>query len=205
MTIPFAPEPADPSSGAPEPVDPFSDLDALRVSPDTGLSVAKVLISVPVRKPRKDEFFRVHPDDDFTMDAYTAERESDTDREVYLVFPGYAEAVYEVARHTRLFTCVNKRGNPFIWPAKLPLEGSSLGKQWTDSALKVAEQARTCWVRMAGNRDAGAYELFIARGDLGEPKWPEGKTFRDLLRLAFEDRIIDRVDHPLIRELRGEL
>ena len=46
------------------------------------------------------------------------------------------------------------------------------------------------------------WDLFSAL--LEEPKWPD-KTFRELLRIAFEGRIIDRPDHPLIRELNGDL
>ena len=43
-----------------------------------------------------------------------------------------------------------------------------------------------------------------AQGNLDEPKWPD-KSFGELLRIAFENRIIDRADHPVIRELNGEL
>jgi hypothetical protein len=61
-------------------------------------------------------------------------------------------------------------------------------------------------VRMLGNRDLGAYEPIRARGELGDPVWPAGKTFRDLLKLAFPpDRYIDTPHHPVIRELAGEL
>jgi hypothetical protein len=55
------------------------------------------------------------------------------------------------------------------------------------------------------NSDLGGYELFRAKGDLGEPKWPEGKTFRDLIEIAFRQHLIDREDHPVIRELAGEM
>ena len=35
----------------------------------------------------------------------------------------------------------------------------------------------------------GAYDRIIAHGDLGEPKWPD-KTFAELLKIAFRDRVI---------------
>ena len=38
---------------------------------------------------------------------------------------------------------------------------------------------------MAGNRHAGAYEMYKARGDLGEPQWPD-TTLRELLKLALQ-------------------
>lgn len=49
----------------------------------------------------------------------------------------------------------------------------------------------------------GSYDMFVARGDLGEPQWPD-KSFRDLLATAFGDYLIDREDHEVIRELNGE-
>jgi hypothetical protein len=48
------------------------------------------------------------------------------------------------------------------------------------------------------------YDLFEASGDLAEPVWPE-MTFRDLLELAFRDRRIDSINHPILKSLRGEI
>jgi hypothetical protein len=53
--------------------------------------------------------------------------------------------------------------------------------------------------------DLGAYGMFKARGDLGEPEWPD-KSLSELLRLAFKgDRLIDSLNHPVLRELAGEM
>ena len=57
---------------------------------------------------------------------------------------------------------------------------------------------------MFGDRDLGGYALFRAKGDLGEPQWPD-KSFRDLIELAFRSHLIDRPDHEVVRELAGEL
>jgi hypothetical protein len=48
----------------------------------------------------------------------------------------------------------------------------------------------------------GAYRFYEAEGVLSEPLWPE-KTLSELLEIGFKDRIIDSVDHPVIRRLRG--
>jgi hypothetical protein len=48
----------------------------------------------------------------------------------------------------------------------------------------------------------GAYDVLIATGQLGDPEWPTA-PFNDLLRIAFRDCYIDRIDHPLILRLRG--
>lgn len=162
-----------------------------------------MLTAVPVRKPKRDEFFRVHAGEDYTIDALVVERDDDQDREVYVVVPSCAEAVLEVARRVRLFTCISKRGTVFLWPAKLPGE-SAAGRRYAETGLKIAQHAEAVWVRMWGDRSLGAYAMVKARGNLEEPKWPD-KTFRELLRIAFEGRIIDRPNHPLIRELNGDL
>ena len=75
---------------------------------------------MPVRKPKRDEFFRVRAGEEFTMDALVVERDDDLDREVYVVVPGCADAVLKVARRVRLFTCISKRGTVFLWPASFP-------------------------------------------------------------------------------------
>jgi hypothetical protein len=187
---------------ADELADPFNP-EALRVATDMDVATEKVLTAVPVRKPKRDEFFRVHADDGFTLDVLAVERDDDLDRETYVVSPACADAVSEVARKVRLFTCISKRGTVFLWPAKLPIEGNS-GRRYAETALKIAEEAKALWVRMWGDRGLGGYAMVRARGNIEEPKWPD-KTFRELLRIAFEDRIIDRPDHPVIRELAGDL
>jgi hypothetical protein len=35
-----------------------------------------------------------------------------------------------------------------------------------------------------------------------DPEWPR-LTFQELLRIAFRDRLVDRLDHPVILRLRG--
>jgi hypothetical protein len=46
----------------PDAADPF-DLDALRAAPDLDIDVEKILTTVPVRRPGKNEFFRVQSTD----------------------------------------------------------------------------------------------------------------------------------------------
>lgn len=191
---------ADTETTAAQPSDPF-DVDALRERPFDEVIVEKALITVPVRKPGKHEFFRVHPDAEFVMDAPVIEHESGMDREVYWISPELRGELLQELRKARLFTCVSKRGVVFLWPAKLPAPDGA-GRSWANSALQVAETAKTRWVRMAGNKDLGAYDLFVAKGDLGEPDWPD-KTYKELIKIAFGGRVIDSPDHPVLMELDG--
>jgi hypothetical protein len=187
------------------PVDPF-DLDALRVEGLDDIGVERVLLTVPVRKPRRTEFFRVHPAEDYCLDSMVLVRAEGLDREVYLIARPLRTELADDAQRVRLFTCVNKRKVVFLWPARLPEAEATGGggRAWHTSALEVADEAKKHWVKLRGNRDLGAYEMDRARGDLGEPAWPD-QSFKELLKLAFKDRFIDTPHHDVIRELHGEL
>ncbi len=50
---------------------------------------------------------------------------------------------------------------------------------------------------------SGAYDVWQTEGPLPEPQWPE-TSFKDSLRTAFKDRLIDTLDHPVLKRLRGE-
>jgi hypothetical protein len=184
-----------------EPVDPFAP-ETLRIGAMTDVSVEKVLTAVPVRRPKRTEFVRVHPD--HVLDTLVMEQDDGMDRECYLVAPEVQHLVLPELRRTRLFVAITKRGTVFLWPVKLPTDDSDRIRRVSDTALQGAEQAKTLWTKLVWNRDLGGYELLRAKGDLGEPQWPE-KSFRDLLEIAFRHNFIDRDDHPVIRELAGEL
>jgi hypothetical protein len=58
------------------------------------------------------------------------------------------------------------------------------------------------WVRIKANSSLGAYEIFKADGALSEPEWP-GLTFSELLRIAFRDYYVNKLDHAVVKRLRG--
>ena len=59
------------------------------------------------------------------------------------------------------------------------------------------------WVRVTANMSLSAYEVFEAQAQLSELEWP-AVTMGELLRIAFKDRYILSLDHPVLRRLRGE-
>ena len=90
----------------------------------------------------------------------------------------------------------------FLWPVKLPgPDGKE--NEWHRSAREAAEKASTAWLRIKANMPLGAYDLFEARGDLPDPEWP-ALPFREILRIGFKDRHVDRLDHPLVNRLQGQ-
>jgi hypothetical protein len=62
--------------------------------------------------------------------------------------------------------------------------------------------AMDCWLRVQANMDLGAYELRRAMHEIPAPVWPT-HTLHELLKIAFRDRVVDRLDHPVVKRLHG--
>jgi hypothetical protein len=166
------------------------------------VGVKKALLTIPVRKPAKEWFVRVHPDVDYRVQ--TAVLELKEDRETYLVAPELqADLATEPTFSLRaLFTAMTRQNVLFIWPVRLP-DANGRIDEWSRSSLEGAQMAQSRWVRIASNMSLGAYEVSYATAEIPEPQWPDF-SFRELLRIAFKDRLIDSLAHPVLKKLRGE-
>ena len=192
----------DTADETPKPADPFDPAN-LRLKQDFGaeVGVKKLLTRVPVRKPNGQDFIRVHPGEDYRVDAGLIELKDE--REIYLVIPELHVELSGEIRPARLFTTLNRQGILTLWPCWLP---SSDGRTnaWHQTALEAAEMAMEQWTRIRANMNLGGYETFVAHADLPEPEFPTD-TFSKLLEIAFRDRRIDDVDHPILKRLRGSV
>jgi hypothetical protein len=179
------------------------DLTRLRLSQDFAaeIGVKKALLTVPVHKPDRQWFVRVHPDPEFRLEAAVLEMKDD--RETYLVDPVLLPELPGEVIPKVLFTAINRQGVVFLWPVRLP-NTDGRHDEWNRSALEAAEMAIGCWIRVASNISLGAYEVFEASADLPEPKWPD-VSFKKLLEIAFRDRLIRSLDHAVIKKLQGAL
>jgi hypothetical protein len=161
------------------------------------VGVEKVLLTVPFRKPNKDEFFRVHPE--HRLDVTLVEFK--TERELFVVLEAVEPALAELATPARLFLCVNRQGTTFIWPAKLPV-ADRRADAWRDSALETAALAVEHWVRVHADMNLGAYQPFKAQMDLGAPKWPR-LSFAAILKLALKGHVVDSMEHSAVKQHLG--
>lgn len=179
------------------------DLTALCLPQNFGAvsGVKKVLTTVPVRKPSNQTFVRVHPSDEWRQSALVLQLKEDG--ECYFVHPSlYGELASEV-RPKMLYTYVTRDGNVALWPINLPGEDGRLDS-WSQSAHEGAKRAEINWARLVANRTVGAYDIYEASSLADEPMWPE-KSFKEILSLAFKDRLIVSLDHPIVKRLRGEI
>jgi hypothetical protein len=180
--------------------DIFSDLNSLRLSPELqGGSAREVLSHVPVRKPTRHEFFRVHPDPNMSLS--TAVFIDKEERETFFVAPSMWEVLLGEMKPVSLVTAVTRQGVEIIWPLALPGDGARRN-DWYETAWQAADLAKKTWVRMPADMSLGAYRIYEAQGELSEPSWPD-KPLDELLRIAFRGRVIDSEDHPVVRRLRG--
>jgi hypothetical protein len=198
---PAAVSPTDSGPAAPDPFDPAS----LRLTQDFSatLGVKKALLAVPVRKPDRSWFVRVHPEESYRLQ--TAVIELKENRETYLVAPALWPALAAEATFSPrvLFTAVNRQGVVFLWPVRLPGPDGKVD-EWSRTALEAARCSMCHWTRVVANLSLGGYDVRQATGQLPEPEWPD-LPLRELLRIAFKDRFITALDHPVLRQLRGEV
>ena len=164
---------------------------------EAAVGVRKVLGTVPVRKPNRTDFFRVHPT--HSLDCFCVELKEE--REVYFITPALAQFVAEFCEPVRLRLCVSRQKVAFLWPIKLPREDRRVD-EWRKSAAEAAHLAESKWIRLAPDMHLGAYQTFEAVADLGDPVWPS-ESWTEVVMIALRDRRIDSEEHAVIRQLLG--
>ena len=186
-----------PETAQPEAPDPF-DPERFRIDPSKEMiGVKKLLTTVPVRKPKAQDFVRVHPDEEYRRTFALIE----FDREFYLLTREIARDLPGEFRYCAVFAAVNRAEKIFLWPVKLP-DADGRVNDWHRTMGEAALLAQTQWVRVRADMALGAYEISVAEAALSEPVWPE-VSFRELLRIGFKGRVVEDFDHLIVKKLRG--
>jgi hypothetical protein len=179
----------------------FQDLQALRIdSASTIAGISEVLTHVPVRKPNRAEFFRIHPSESLVTSVFVDREEGG---EVYVVAPNMRGPLAGEIGSVLLVPAINRQGGVFVWPVRLPSE-DGWRNTWTITAYQAAGLAKEHWIRLVSDRGVSGYRVYRAEGELSDPVWST-MPFQDLLELAFRGRAIETEDHPIVRRLRGLL
>ncbi len=161
----------------------------------------KLFTTIPARKPDKQHFFRVHADLEYEIPVATIELKADN--EIYVVHPAVAEELMGEVKIQKLCVGITRHKVLFVWPLTLPGVDGKINP-WHQSALEACEMAKHSWIRMVANMNLGAYEIYEATARLEEPQWPD-LTMDEILNVAFKDKFIKTDDHPVLRQLRGEI
>jgi hypothetical protein len=183
-------------------VDPL-DLESLRLPQNFSAlaGVKKALLTVPLRKPHKHEFFRTHPE--WTFPAPVLKMQGDRRDDLFLVAAPIVPVLPDDVTPMMFAATITRQDTFILWPVRLP---GPDGRQdeWSRTALEAMTLARTRWVRMAAKQSLGAYEVYEPISTFPEPVWPQ-LEFSAILQIAFRDHVIEDVGHPALRRLRGEL
>jgi len=183
------------SSSSPAPVEADWDLDSIRLNQnfDALIGAQQVVTVVKVRKPNGQEWFRVHPDETWRHPTIILQLKAEG--EDYLIGPNLLAEVWDEIQPVMLFSAINRQGEFFIWPVRLPKEDGRTDS-FMESDMVAAKEAENKWTRRKWLPENRAHKIMVASGLTDEPKWPE-ISFQELVRKAFKEKYIHDLDHPL--------
>jgi hypothetical protein len=175
------------------------DLAGLRIDQDFSKAAGtqEVMATIPLRKPAKHEWFRVHPTFQFPVAIL------DIAGELYLVARCLLPLLASEVAYKVLYPAITRDEVLLLWPVKLPDADGQLDT-WNESAHIAAARAKSGWIRITSNRQLGAYRIYQPEAEPPEPEWPV-QPFEDWLKIAFKSRVISTGDHPVIKRLLGQL
>jgi hypothetical protein len=181
------------------------DFDALRLPPTGQVVVKENLSIIPIRKPKKTEYFRKRPGKDWEIDLPLYE---DDDGETYLVGPVCLGFLNDqgLIKRARIHTLLEfGSGVLLLSPIGLP-DADGKYNSYNRSREEAYLKAETKWVRIVANKALGGYRVCEPESKLPEPDWPTPpNTLKEMLSIAFKGRYINELDHPIINRLKGRL
>jgi hypothetical protein len=177
------------------------DLESMRISQDFPgmVSVKKNITNVPIRRPRRGVFFQVHPEADRIFETYLIS--DPRDGEMYGIVPDLAAELPDLLQPRRLYLCIDRQNSIFLWPVSLPRPDGQTSS-WSESAEEAVRYARKNWIRIVGDRSAGAYVVLVPEAELPAPEWPD-MDFDTILKRAFREKLIRDRNHPVFCHLKG--
>ena len=187
----------------PPPESVFDNIEALRKTAVLKVARKVALVNVSVKKPPNNVYFRVYPNPDWTLDGSVVLGDGGSD-DFYFVTPRMLNhhTMLPRLRKTTIVTVYYWPGGEVsLWPVPI-VDDTTRTKCWK-TARAAHEIAKEKWVQLAWNEGLRDYDVITAEGINMEPVWPADKTFQDLLRIGFADRIIDTENHPYVLRLRG--
>jgi hypothetical protein len=149
------------------------------------------------RKPKKSEFIRVNPDPNYSK-KYVIIKSDDiaylvANSDIIKAFPNDIEYV-------TIRVAVNSNNTPFLVGFTFSYNGKK-ANSWHESLERCLTIAETKWLKIKADRVAQGYQKEISN-DPKEPKFPPN-TLDELILRAFEDKIIENVEHPVVKRLQG--
>lgn len=158
----------------------------------------RVQTMYPVGRP-KGKFLRVHPDKTYRQSGVLTYKDPDNTEDVYYVSPELEiPDEYGVSLSvTDLYAGVSHDGTYFIWNV------NRSDTPWFRSAQKAVTACMGHWFKVVGRKGPNIYDLYEPADSIPQPDWSGLPPFDDMLLSAFESRMIEDLNHPLLRKARG--
>jgi hypothetical protein len=181
--------------------DPFAPENSRLPASFIGATIIREhLTKVSVGRPKNTEWVQVHPHPDYRRDVALIEYGDNKD--VYMVTPSIANKVMSECRPATLFTYVTRYGTLGLW--RCWFNNSDRENDWVRTLREAAEIAmKGQWIRCTSDKKLGAYKYATAPGITTTPIWPE-QNLTEIMRIAFRGKLIDSLNHEVLRQLRGE-
>ena len=165
---------------------------------EASIILKRELVTVPVKKPGDQVFFRIHPTEE--MPVWMVHWKDDN--EMFLVNQKVVPILAEQAKLYILYKGIMLNGNVFLYPIQQKGSEESRWNPWHESSYSVVQLAKKKWVRAVAERSINGYTPIVALSNLAEPEWPE-KSLIEIISIAFKNNRIDDENHPLIKQLKG--
>jgi hypothetical protein len=165
------------------------------------LILKRVITQVPVKKPNKQKFFRVMEEEGYEITIHVLELKDEGD--YYLVKPDVLPYLLGEVKYVRLNLAYYQDGTVFLIPTVLPdVDNPTKWNAWHRSLDLAVKRAKEVWVRAISDRVTSSYTLMEAQGSISEPKLPD-LSMNEYMKIAFKDKILSGIDHPVVKNLLG--
>jgi len=183
------------------PQEPFSiaSLRLKKLGYGVDTDVKKLLVTVPVDKPRSDTFFMVRDGEDWVFEAFILTHSAE--KEKYIVSEEIAIVLQGLVREMILYLSVDRNGNPTLIDIPYPSDNGKLNT-WNESKRVAIQEAKSYWIRMISDKPTQSYRVYRSIHIKDKPLWPE-QSMEELVEIAFRGKIITSIDHPIIQGLLG--
>jgi hypothetical protein len=187
----------------PAPVDPFDPMN-LGISTDYAAAINAKASTKPfeLRAPNDQEFFRTSPRENHHLVVGSIADKQDMGK-VYIVSGVLLEEVKlkfpKAVRAVKLVLAQTLAGTSLVWPVPL---AEDRGGKWNSTQRAACDQGKTRWTNKTSGR--GEYDI-VTVNNPKEVDWDFFPPFRDILRQAASEHLIDSLEHPLLKKLRGEI
>jgi hypothetical protein len=192
-----------PPPAPPPTINPF-DPAGYRVSQSLAAAagVKKVLTDLSVCTPKAEWFVRRHPSPEYAMDGWVIDLKDAGEQ--YLVRWDIVPSLLGEAtlKAKSFYLAVTMQGKAFLWAVRREPDEEKQPAKWMRAPLEAVRLAKDHWTRIAWNEATRQHDVSTSNSSV-EPVWPD-LTFEQVLKLAFRDYMIEGLDHPILRQLRGE-